>query len=100
MSTDRFGNTYAPGLPYARGPILPGTEDDFRKCQEAWRHIAARVRTGGPMPSSTSQAWNTVYHCARTSCRLRMILSRRRSTLINSSRQLSIIWAARPTNMT
>ena len=48
MSTDRFGNTYAPGLPYARGPILPGTEDDFRKCQEAWRHIAARVRTGGP----------------------------------------------------
>ena len=48
MSTDRFGNTYAPGLPYARGHILPGTEDDFRKCQEAWRHIAARVRTGGP----------------------------------------------------
>ena len=48
MSTDRFGNTYAPGLPYARGSILPGTEDDFRKCQEAWRHIAARVRTGGP----------------------------------------------------
>ena len=30
------------------GHILPGTEDDFRKCQEAWRHIAARVRTGGP----------------------------------------------------
>ena len=48
MSTDRFGNTYAPGLPYARGHILPGTEDDFRKFQEAWRHIAARVRTGGP----------------------------------------------------
>ena len=48
MSTDRFGNTYAPGLPYARGSILPGTEDDFRKFQEAWRHIAARVRTGGP----------------------------------------------------
>src|SRR5262249_10535900 len=48
MSTDRFGNAYAPGLPYARGHILPSTEDDFRKCQEAWRHIAARVRTGGP----------------------------------------------------
>ena len=48
MSTDRFGNTYAPGLPYARGHILPGTEDDFRKFQEAWRHIAIRVRTGGP----------------------------------------------------
>ena len=48
MSTDRFGNAYAPGLPYARGHILPSTEDDFRKLQEAWRHIAARVRTGGP----------------------------------------------------
>ena len=48
MSTDRFGNTYAPGLPYARGQILTSTEDDFRKFQEAWRHIAARVRTGGP----------------------------------------------------
>src|SRR5713101_894357 len=48
MSTDRFGNAYAPGLPYARGHILPNTEDDFRKFQEAWRHIAARVRIGGP----------------------------------------------------
>jgi len=48
MSTDRFGNTYAPGLPYARGQILTNTEDDFRKLQEAWRHIAARIRTGGP----------------------------------------------------
>src|SRR3989440_10228503 len=48
MSTDQFGNAYAPGLPYARGHILPITEDDFRKFQEAWRHIAARVRTGGP----------------------------------------------------
>src|SRR5207249_12060746 len=38
----------APGLPYARGRILPSTEDDFRKLQEAWRHIAARVRSGGP----------------------------------------------------
>src|SRR4030095_16325928 len=47
MSTDRFGNAYAPGLPYARGHILPSTEEDFRKLQEAWRHIAARVRTGG-----------------------------------------------------
>lgn len=48
MHTDRFGNTYAPGLPYARGSILPGTEDDFRKLQEAWRHMAARVRAHGP----------------------------------------------------
>src|SRR5437870_9976569 len=48
MSMDRFGNAYTPRLPYARGHILPSTEDDFRKLQEAWRHIAARVRTGGP----------------------------------------------------
>src|SRR2546427_13235246 len=48
MSTDRFGNPYAPGLPYARGHILLSTEDDFRKLQEAWRHIAVRVRSGGP----------------------------------------------------
>lgn len=48
MSVDRFGNAYAPGLPYARGQILTSTEDDFRKLQEAWRHIAARVRTAGP----------------------------------------------------
>ena len=48
MSADRFGNGYAPGLPYARGQILTSTEDDFRKLQEAWRHIAARVQTSGP----------------------------------------------------
>src|SRR5881397_3764929 len=48
MNTDRFGNPYAPGLPYARGHLLLSTEDDFRKFQEAWRHIAVRVRTGGP----------------------------------------------------
>lgn len=47
MSVDRFGNTYAPGLPYARGEMLTSTEDDFRKCQQAWRYIAARVETHG-----------------------------------------------------
>lgn len=48
MSTDRFGNVHAPGLPYARGQLLTSTEDDFRKFQEAWRHIATRVQTHGP----------------------------------------------------
>jgi L-seryl-tRNA(Ser) seleniumtransferase len=48
MRKDRFGNEFAPGLPYARGHILRHTEDDFRKCQEAWRHIAVRVRAHGP----------------------------------------------------
>lgn len=48
MHQDRFGNAYTPGLPYARGHILTTTDDDFRKFQQAWRHIAARVRTHGP----------------------------------------------------
>ena len=48
ISTDRFGNAFVRGLPYARGQILTSTEDDFRKVQEAWRHIAGRVRAGGP----------------------------------------------------
>src|SRR5262245_35442870 len=39
---DRFGNAYAPGLPYARGTILRSTEDDFAKLEEAWRHVRAR----------------------------------------------------------
>ncbi|MCZ6873566.1 MAG: aminotransferase class I/II-fold pyridoxal phosphate-dependent enzyme [bacterium] len=47
MTVDRFGNTYAPGLPYARGDILSSTEDDFHKCQQSWRYIAARFREHG-----------------------------------------------------
>jgi L-seryl-tRNA(Ser) seleniumtransferase len=48
MRRDRFGNEHAPGVPYARGSILTGTEDDFRKVRQAWRHIATRVAAGGP----------------------------------------------------
>jgi L-seryl-tRNA(Ser) seleniumtransferase len=48
MHQDRFGNAYTPGLPYARGHILTTTDDDFRKFQQAWRHIAARIHTRGP----------------------------------------------------
>jgi L-seryl-tRNA(Ser) seleniumtransferase len=44
MATDRFGNPYAPGLPYARGKILAGTEDDFAKLQLAW----SLIRRKGP----------------------------------------------------
>lgn len=39
---DRFGNEFAPGVPYARGEIITSTEDDFLKMQEAWRHIRNR----------------------------------------------------------
>jgi len=39
---DRFGNLFAPGLPYARGEILRSTEDDFRKLERAQAVIALR----------------------------------------------------------
>lgn len=45
---DRFGNEHAPGMPYARGAILESTEDDFRKLQQVWRLIEARVARDGP----------------------------------------------------
>lgn len=45
---DRFDNDYAAGVPYARGSILTSTQDDFRKLQQAWRYIDARIAQGGP----------------------------------------------------
>jgi L-seryl-tRNA(Ser) seleniumtransferase len=42
MTVDRFGNLHAPNLPYARGRILAGTEDDFRKLELAWSLIRER----------------------------------------------------------
>jgi L-seryl-tRNA(Ser) seleniumtransferase len=44
MSTDRFGNSFAPALSYARGKILSSTEDDYRKLRHAW----SLIRTHGP----------------------------------------------------
>jgi L-seryl-tRNA(Ser) seleniumtransferase len=44
MSVDRFGNQHAPNLSYARGKILTGTEDDFRKLELAW----SLIREKGP----------------------------------------------------
>ena len=41
---DRFGNAYAEGLPYARGQILAGTEDDYAKLRHARRTIERRHR--------------------------------------------------------
>lgn len=48
MGTDRFGNAFAPGLPYARGQVIASTEDDYRKIQHAWQVMAARVTRLGP----------------------------------------------------
>ena len=59
MSTDRFGNAYAPGLPYARGRILTSTEDDFRKLQQAWRYMAARLQGRARRRCLTSRGWST-----------------------------------------
>ena len=67
MSTDRFGNAFVPGLPYARGQILTSTEDDFRKVQEAWRHIAGRVRAGGP---EAIYNWLQVLPICLTDCKV------------------------------
>jgi L-seryl-tRNA(Ser) seleniumtransferase len=44
MGVDRFGNSYAPNLSYARGEILSTTEDDFAKLQRAWSLIRERGR--------------------------------------------------------
>ena len=44
MDHDRFGNPHAPALSYARGRILAGTEDDFRKLRHAW----SIIRKHGP----------------------------------------------------
>jgi hypothetical protein len=42
MGIDRFGNSHASNLSYARGAILSSTEDDFRKLQQAWSLICER----------------------------------------------------------
>jgi L-seryl-tRNA(Ser) seleniumtransferase len=39
-AVDRFANEHAPGLPYARGELLRGTEDDHAKLRAAWRLLA------------------------------------------------------------
>ncbi|OLB94585.1 MAG: hypothetical protein AUH30_17350 [Candidatus Rokubacteria bacterium 13_1_40CM_68_15] len=46
MTTDAFGNEFAPGLPYARGQIIRSTEDDIRKLRRAGRIIERRLASG------------------------------------------------------
>jgi L-seryl-tRNA(Ser) seleniumtransferase len=45
--TDRFGNAFAPGAPYARGAIVRSTADDLQKLAVAWRHIKERTERNG-----------------------------------------------------
>lgn len=44
---DVFGNSFAPGLPYARGRLLSTTEDDYAKLQKARYVIRKRVQEQG-----------------------------------------------------
>ena len=50
MSTNWFGNSFAPALSYARGAILTSTEEDFRKLRHAWHGLPLEIleRFGGP----------------------------------------------------
>jgi len=48
VTTDRFGNEFAAGLPYARGAIIRSTEDDFVKLERARRVIERRIAARGP----------------------------------------------------
>jgi L-seryl-tRNA(Ser) seleniumtransferase len=47
MNQDRFGNPYAPGLPYARGKLITSTQDDIAKLRAAWRLIEQRIAERG-----------------------------------------------------
>lgn len=47
MKKDRFANTFAPGLPYARGNLITSTEDDIVKLHAAWGIIHQRVAERG-----------------------------------------------------
>ena len=43
MSTDRFGNEFSPGVPYARGELVSSTADDLAKLKAAWDTMRARL---------------------------------------------------------
>ena len=47
MTSDRFGNEYAPGLPYARGDLIRSTQDDLTKLRAAWTTIKGHVASNG-----------------------------------------------------
>ena len=47
MAEDRFGNTHAPGLPYAHGEHIRSSQDDHVKLRHAWRFIEERVKASG-----------------------------------------------------
>lgn len=44
---DRFGNPYAPDLPYARGAFVRDTADDLAKLRHAWKLLKDRIQEKG-----------------------------------------------------
>jgi L-seryl-tRNA(Ser) seleniumtransferase len=44
---DRFGNAFAPGLPYARGKLIADTQDDIQKLRAAWAWIRKHTADHG-----------------------------------------------------
>ena len=47
MTTDRFGNRFSPGVPYARGEIVTSTADDLQKLKTAWDHMRRHIESRG-----------------------------------------------------
>lgn len=46
IGQDRFGNPFAPDVPYARGEFVGSTADDLRKLGHAWSMIRRRIGSG------------------------------------------------------
>ncbi len=65
MTTDRFGNEFAAGLPYARGAIIRSTEDDFVKLERARRVIERRIAARGPEAIFNFSGLERALACAR-----------------------------------
>lgn len=43
MSTNRFGNRFAPARSYAHGTVPTSTEEDFRKLRHAWHGLPPEI---------------------------------------------------------
>ena len=54
---DRFGNAFAPALPYAHGRFIRDSRDDHTKLHNAWRFIERRTGEMGPDAISICRGW-------------------------------------------
>ncbi|MFQ5935318.1 MAG: hypothetical protein ACE5LB_02765 [Acidiferrobacterales bacterium] len=65
MSKDRFGNPFAPGLPYARGELITSTQDDIAKLRVAWTLIEQRIAEKGRDAIFNLSGLERSFHCER-----------------------------------